>query len=749
MEITDTPIGDKLQFAKETLDKYFGFSSFLEGQADVIQAVADGHDCLVVMPTGGGKSLCFQLPALMRDGITLVISPLIALMKDQVDSLKARGIRATLINSSLSYDEQKARINAVRRGEFQLVYVAPERFRSEWFLSVLCNEVKVTLLAVDEAHCVSQWGHDFRPDYLRLRDITTKIGRPQMIALTATATPFVRADIIKELGLRQPRHFVAGFNRPNLRIRVAQTETDSDKANELQNLIGRTQGSGIVFSATRKGVETVTAMLNSRGFSAAGYHAGMDEPTRKRVQDDFMSGKTRIIVATNAFGMGVDKPDIRFVVHYQIPDSIESYYQEIGRGGRDGAPAECLLLFNYADKTTQDYFIEGSYPQPDIIEEVYLSLVETRRKDIELGIEEISKRSGIRNQMAVRSSLIILEKAGHIVRGNAAENLATIIPRKDLVKYADFNAKETQSLTLLRAIIARHEPELDQPIQISINRLASDCSLSRPQTVASITKLQDLGVLDYEPSFRGRGIRMLDERPPVPLKINKQELARRAANEQLKLRKMIDFAYHKGCLRNFILSYFADTHDRQPCGQCGNCNPYIFRAKVITNNAASPGTLQISRKASATKVENFIIENAPSGKALRDELSQRSQDRKLVTQSTPISKSATITEDQHRTVRIILSCVARMNGRFGKRMVANVLKGSKAKQVLSSRLDKLSTYGLLNTMTVDEIVKWLDILQRGKLVTTTEGEYPTIHLTDQGREVMIGTSMPQMRLPQL
>ena len=749
MGIADPPIGDNLQFAKETLDKYFGFSSFLEGQADVIQAVADGHDCLVVMPTGGGKSLCFQLPALMRDGITLVISPLIALMKDQVDSLNARGIRATFINSSLSFDEQKKRINAVRRGEYQLLYVAPERFRSEWFLSVLRDDVKVTLLAVDEAHCVSQWGHDFRPDYLKLRDISANIGRPQIIALTATATPFVRADIIKELGLRQPRHFVAGFNRPNLKLRVAQTDTDSDKAAELQNLIARTQGSGIVFSATRKSVESVTTMLNSRGFSAAGYHAGMDEPTRKRVQEEFMSGKTRIIVATNAFGMGVDKPDIRFVVHYQIPDSIESYYQEVGRGGRDGKPAECLLLFNYADKSTQDYFIEGSYPQPDIIEEVYLSLVETRRKDIELGIEEISRRSGIRNQMAVRSSLIILEKAGHIVRGNAAENMATIIPRKDLVKYADFNAKETQSLTLLRAIIARHDPQLDQPIQISINRLASDCGLTRQQTAASITKLQDLGVFDYEPSFRGRGIRMLDEKPPVPLRINKQELARRAANEQLKLRKMIDFAYHKDCLRNFILSYFADTHDRQPCGQCGNCNPYSFRPRVIASNAASPGTLQINRKPSASKVESFIIENAPSGKALRDELSQRSQDRKLVAQTTLVNRSTTITEDQHRTVRIILSCVARMNGKFGKRMVANVLKGSRAKQVLASRLDKLSTYNLLNQMTVDDIVKWIDILQRGRLIASTEGSYPTVHLTDEGREVMIGRAMPQMKLPPL
>src|SRR5581483_5541354 len=384
---------DKLQFAKDTLEKYFGFNGFLEGQSEVIESVLEGHDCLVVMPTGGGKSLCYQLPALMRDGITLVISPLIALMKDQVDGLRERGIKATFINSSLSFEEQRSRLNKVRQGDYQLLYIAPERFRSEWFRDVL-RDAQISLFAIDEAHCVSQWGHDFRPDYLRLRQACESIGRPQMIALTATATPFVRADIIRELRLREPRHFIAGFNRPNLHLRIAHPNTEAEKLKEIRKLIKRADGSGIIFSATRKSAETVAAKLMESGYSAEAYHAGMTDENRIQIQDRFMNGHVKVIVATNAFGMGVDKADIRFVAHYQMPDSIESYYQEIGRAGRDGKPAECLLLFNYADKRTQDFFIEGSYPGPDLIERVYRALVDCGRQEIELSTSEIGMRCG-------------------------------------------------------------------------------------------------------------------------------------------------------------------------------------------------------------------------------------------------------------------------------------------------------------------------------------------------------------------
>src|SRR5688500_1210555 len=408
------------------LRKYFGFDGFREGQPEVISAILEGHDTVVVMPTGGGKSLCYQLPALMKEGVTVVISPLIALMKDQVDALQARGLPATFINSSVDFEEQKERIAGVRRGDFKLLYVAPERFRSGHFVETL-QRAEISLLAVDEAHCISSWGHDFRPDYLRLKTFLERIGRPQTVALTATATPYVRSDIIEQLSLRDPRAFVSGFDRPNLSIGVVHTEREREKITRIRQLADDFAGqSGIIYASTRKAVEAVTARLRAAKLDVVAYHAGMTDDERVRAQDEFMSGRTQMIVAANAFGMGIDKSDIRFVTHYHMPGSIEAYYQEIGRAGRDGRPSVCLLLFNYADKRTQDYFIEGSYPQPELIAKVYEALAGTGQQRIELSTKEIAARAGVRNEMAVQSALITLEKAGHIERGAAGENRAAV-----------------------------------------------------------------------------------------------------------------------------------------------------------------------------------------------------------------------------------------------------------------------------------------------------------------------------------
>lgn len=401
--------------AVASLQKHFGFDDFREGQRDVIGSILEGKDAVVVMPTGSGKSLCYQLPAMILDGVTLVVSPLIALMKDQVDALRARGLPATFINSSISETEQRARIDSLRRREHKLVYIAPERFRSSRFNAAL-QSIPVSLFAVDEAHCISTWGHDFRPDYLRLRSVIKSLGQVQTLALTATATPYVRSDIIQQLGLNRPETFVSGFDRPNLSIEVVHTEREKQKIAEIRRLAKTIQGSGIIYAATRKAVEQVGDKLKGAGLSVTTYHAGMADGMRIRAQDEFMSGRTQMIVATNAFGMGIDKPDIRFVVHYQMPGSIEAYYQEIGRAGRDGLPSTCVLLFNYADKNTHDFFIEGSYPDISVIKQVYESLASTELKRIELSTAEIARRTGERNEMAVQSALYVLERAGHIQR---------------------------------------------------------------------------------------------------------------------------------------------------------------------------------------------------------------------------------------------------------------------------------------------------------------------------------------------
>lgn len=310
----------------------FGLSSFRPGQREVIEQVVAGEDCLCVMPTGGGKSLCYQLPSVVRPGLTIVVSPLIALMKDQVDGLNQRGIPATLINSSLSHTEQQYRLQDVAAGKYRLLYVAPERLRNQRFIESI-RATPIQLLAIDEAHCISQWGHDFRPDYQRLGKFRQWLGDIQTIALTATATQRVRDDIVQTLGLRRPKEFINGFARTNLHFGVVHCQSERDKQQELKRFLETRPGSGIIYAATRKRCEELVEFCNTElKMSIGGYHAGLLPEQRRAIQDRFMDGQLEIIVATNAFGMGIDKPDLRFVVHYNMPGTLEAYYQEeIGR----------------------------------------------------------------------------------------------------------------------------------------------------------------------------------------------------------------------------------------------------------------------------------------------------------------------------------------------------------------------------------------------------------------------------------
>jgi ATP-dependent DNA helicase RecQ len=398
------------------LKEYFGFSKFLDGQEEVISEIVSGKDGLVVMPTGGGKSLCFQIPALCFPGVTLVISPLIALMKDQVDALVARGIGATLINSTLSWPEQKERLDGMRRGDFKLVYVAPERFRAESFLRAL-EGVEISLFAIDEAHCLSQWGHDFRPDYMRLGKALEKIGRPQCVALTATATPVVRQDILTVLGLRDPFERVSGFSRPNLSLGITAVDKTAQKDERIKAVIAAHK-TGIIYCATRKKVDLVSETLASWGVNCVSYHGGLSDQERVKAQEIFISKKVDIAVATNAFGMGIDRGDVRFVIHYEIPGSVEAYYQEAGRAGRDGEAAVCELLFNYADTRTQEFFIDGANPSAVTVRQVYQYLLNEADQNHEVfrTLEEMADHADVKNSMAVGSALSVLARGRFIER---------------------------------------------------------------------------------------------------------------------------------------------------------------------------------------------------------------------------------------------------------------------------------------------------------------------------------------------
>ena len=685
----------------------FGLTRFRKGQRDVIDAVLDGDDCLCIMPTGGGKSLCYQLPSLLRSGTTLVVSPLIALMKDQVDALQRLDIRATYINSSLDGPTQRERIEAFAHGQYDLVYVAPERLRNSTFLDAV-QQTKVQLLAIDEAHCISEWGHDFRPDYARIGRFRKRIGDPQTIALTATATETVRQDIVTVLDLKKPSIFVSGFARDNLNLCVESPATISAKDEQLVEYLKKSPGAGIVYATTRKGCEHLVEILaDELDRTVAYYHAGMDSQQRRQVQEQFMSGEIPIVVATNAFGMGIDRADLRFVVHYNLPGSLEAYYQEAGRAGRDGLPSQCVLFYTYQDRFIQEFFIENAYPSREIVKQVYEYLVSIDHDPIELTLHEIKEDLGVSigsEGIAVAENL--LEKAGILERLQTQQNMASIKLDSELPTLVDLLPRDAKSRRkIMRALETIVGSLRGDRVYFHPTRLSSMTQMKWEAVVRGLRELTKLDAVDYVAPFRGRAVHVIRRDLPFDkVHIDFKELERRKAAEYERLEQVIAFAHARNCRQRVILEYFGDA-EKSNCGRCDNCDPHQDSFETENDSDSTTNKHVKISKSKASEAEHNEKDNG----ALY-------------------------------ALQVALSGAARASGRVGKGLLAQMLAGSNAKKVKQSGLQSLPTFGKLKALKQTIITELLEKLLESRLLQQTEKQRfrPLLSVTDHGRDVMSG-----------
>ncbi|HKN67105.1 MAG TPA: ATP-dependent DNA helicase RecQ [Gemmatimonadaceae bacterium] len=559
--------------ARAALQQHFGYPDFRPGQSQAVESVLQAQDTLVVLPTGGGKSICYQVPALLLPHLTVVISPLISLMKDQVDALTRRGLPATLINSSLTASQVADRLARVQRGEFKLLYVAPERFDFGSTAERL-KGLGVSLLAVDEAHCISEWGHDFRPSYLRIAQVRERLGWPPVVALTATATPHVRADIVRQLRLDHAKTIITGFDRRNLRYHVISTRTESDKDAALVRVLRDTPGLAVVYASTRRTVERITNVLNDARVAAVAYHAGLDDTHRREVQDAFMKERVRVIVATNAFGMGIDKPNVRLVVHYAMPGTLEAYYQEAGRAGRDGEPADCFLLHSFQDRFTHEFFIKGSYPERTVVEDVYRVVRRTASKtgSFDLSAEDIA--SGVRGKVNVREvegALRILVAAGAYKKlpENGSRAFVRLLATPQRIKRELGGESEAMELGLLRALWRMAGTAIEEGTTIDLDGLPPGFGGANGVTPLLDT-LQSRQFVEWKRVGGGNFL----EHPEYEVdrfKIDWELLDRRRRAELAKLDAMQQYAYLRTCRRGFVLRYFGDPAARPRCEGCDNC----------------------------------------------------------------------------------------------------------------------------------------------------------------------------------
>jgi ATP-dependent DNA helicase RecQ len=555
--------------ARAVLKQHFGYADFRAPQLPAVEAVLSRRDALIVLPTGGGKSICFQVPALCFDRLTVVVSPLISLMADQVQALERRGIAATYLNSTLSPDESKARVERLRNREVRLLYVAPERL-TVGNTSSLLSQVGVELLAIDEAHCVSEWGQDFRPSYLRLASVRRRIGDPQTVALTATATPRVRRDISRLLELRSPTVIVGGFDRPNLIFRVQSVASDPERHQAMVRHLRAVTDPVVVYAATRRQVEQAARIVSSGGVSAIPYHAGLTPERRARAQEDFMNGATQVIVATNAFGMGIDKPNVRLVLHYLHSGSLEDYYQEAGRAGRDGASSTCVLLFNATDRRVHDRMRENGKVPGDQLRAVWqvLARLSNGRRQVPLDSRFIVGHIGASaSKESVSTALQILQERGVLGEVSQHDLVRVRLLASDLRLECERACLSADARHLLSMI---SDSLCGDDLWRHLSMSSSDLTGHRFRSALDELESRQLIFADRSPP---RVIVSNDSRSRAQLERLILQLRNRHEVERAKLASMVSYATALMCRRRFILNYFGDESSDVSCGRCDVCAP--------------------------------------------------------------------------------------------------------------------------------------------------------------------------------
>lgn len=670
----------------DALKYFFGYDKFLDGQQEVVERVLNGEDLCVVMPTGAGKSLCYQLPILMRQGYGIVVSPLIALMKDQVDTLRTGNISAAYINSTLRSNEQHELLTATADGHVKVLYASPERFRMRSFQNLL-ERYPPSMLVIDEAHCISQWGHDFRPDYLRIGEAIDGLNVLQVCAFTATATPGVREDIRKNLRRETMQAVVSGFKRPNLSFSVSECKKDDEKLHVVGTFLEKNVPT-LIYTSTRKAVDSLV-----QEFGIRGYHAGMKEHERTDAQNYFMNESVPVLAATSAFGMGIDRPDVRQVIHYNIPGSLEAYYQEAGRAGRDGESADCILLNSFRDRYIQEFLIDMNNPSAQMLKTVYSGLgrmvQESGENRILMTIHELLGRfPDLKTDGHLGTILRVLEKHGVVERGYAKNPNGCLVYTENINDLRMVHQHEsTQRSRFMYRTIVRFGDQLLKPFVVSYNVLADVCGL-RIDQVKRVLNALDGEVLRWTPPFAGRSLRLTDPERKNLNDLDLSHLDKKRTFDMERLDEVFDYARTSSCRQQYLIKYFGQEEIGWKCEACDLCRRF----------------------------------------------------------ETGFQREAGETEKE--TVKTILGTVNEFCGRFGRGKLANMLAGSKSQQVIEANLDRHSSYGSLEHLGATMVFRYFDGLQKnGCIEQVGISTYPCIDITAKGMKVLDGQEKVVLNFP--